>query len=244
MADIQRGGINAGMITNTNVSYTKPTSGQVLKYNSTTDLWEPGTDASSTDATQLQGVDICTTTPTDGQVLTYDLASTEWCPADAGGGGGGKVVQVVTEKMDYSYAFPDENFRATGGYASITPTSATNKILIFSAIPVNASGQYCIGQFDWYRTTSAMSSGDLLSGGTGLFVTDYGDANGKYIDWRFNSASSVPEAQPTVNVDVIDDTYDSTSEQFYNVVGREYNGGVWAIRGIPWSIIIMEIDES
>ena len=70
MVTHSQGGINAGMITNTNVSYTKPTNGQVLKYDSTLDQWIPGTDASSSDATQLQGVDICTTTPTDGQVLT------------------------------------------------------------------------------------------------------------------------------------------------------------------------------
>jgi hypothetical protein len=240
MADVMRGGINAGMITNTNVSYTKPTNGQVLKYDSATDEWKPGADSTDTNATQLQGVDICTTTPTDGQVLTYDLASTEWCPADSGGGG--KIVQVVTEKLDFGYAFPDETWRATGGYASITPTSATNEIVIFSAIPSEASSQYCIGQYDWYRTTSAMSSGDTLSGGTAIFVTDYGDSNGKYVDWRFNGGSG--QAQPTVNVDVIDTTYDSTAEQFYNVVGREYNGGVWAVRGIPFSIIIMEIDRS
>jgi len=238
------GGRNATSINAIDIDQnTAPTNNQILKYNSTTNTIEWGADTTGTNATELQGESISSTTPTDEQHLVYDSGTSEWTPTTSAGAGG-KVVQVVTEKMDYSYAFPDETFRATGGYASITPTSATNKILIFSAIPVNASGQYCIGQFDWYRTTSAMSSGDTLSGGTGLFVTDYGDANGKYIDWRFNSASSVPEAQPTVNVDVIDDTYDSTSEQFYNVVGREYNGGVWAIRGIPWSIIIMEIDES
>ena len=81
MADVMRGGINAGMITNTNVSYTKPTNGQVLKYNATTDLWEPGADSTDTNATQLQGVDICTTAPNNGEVLTYDSATSKWCPA-------------------------------------------------------------------------------------------------------------------------------------------------------------------
>ena len=240
MADFMQGGINAGMIANKNISYDDPSNDDVLKFDSTDDLWKPQS-AGGGDATSIQGVDVCTTTPTDGQVLTYDLASTEWCPATAGGGG--KILQVVTEKMDYGYAFPDDTFRATGGYASITPTSATNEIVIFSAVPIEGVGGYVIGQLDWYRTTSAMSSGDTLSGGTSIFVTDYGDANGKYIDWRTGGSGTV-WAQPVVNIDVIDTTYNSTSEQFYNIVGREYNGGDWAIRGIPFSIIIMEIDRS
>ena len=243
MADVMQGGMNADMIANTPVDYTSPADQEVLKFIASTGLWTPSADATSTDATQLQGVDIDTTSPTDQQHLVYINSTSKWTPTTVAGGGG-KIVQVVTEKMDYSYNFPDETMRATGGYASITPTSATNKILIFSAVPSEASSQYCIGQYDWYRTTSAMSSGDTLSGGTGLFVTDYGDVNAKYMDWRYTGTSSMPQASPTVNVDVIDTTYASTSEQFYNLVGREYNGGTWAIRGTPWSIIIMEIDES
>tara|TARA_R100001086_G_scaffold198425_1_gene114743 strand:+ start:1768 stop:2490 length:723 start_codon:yes stop_codon:yes gene_type:complete len=240
MADIQRGGINAGMITNTNVSYTKPTSGQVLKYNSTTDLWEPGTDASSTDATQLQGVDICTTTPTDGQVLTYDLASTEWCPADAGGGGG-KIVQVVTVLTEVSYAFPDSTWRSTGFSLAITPTSATNKILGFAGIPCEGVGGFVIGQLDWYRLDTAMSSGDTLSGGTRLYEST--DSNGKYVDWRTGGSYTPIQVQPVINCDFTDDSYSTTDEIFYNLVGNVPSDD-FNTRGIPFTLILMEVDES
>ena len=240
MADIQRGGINAGMITNTNVSYTKPTANQVLKYNATTDEWEPGADATSTDATSVQGVDICTTTPTDGQVLTYDLAATEWCPADSGGGG--KIIQVVSSSQQFSWSMPN-NWQGTGAYISITPTSDSNKIIGWGSVPCIAGDEIFEYNLNLYRKTSSMASGDSPSGGTEIFSTSVWPG-GVRVDAHTSGVSS-SQIQNFLPIHFDDTTYGTTSQIYYNLIGRHINNS-WpaSIINSPWDWILMEGDES
>ena len=238
MVNHSQGGINAGMITNTNVSYTKPTNGQVLKYDSTLDQWIPGTDASSSDATQLQGVDICTTTPTDGQVLTYDLATTEWCPADSGGGG--KVVQVVTLLADFQYNMPN-SWNTTGFYISITPTSATNKLLLFSAPPTRGGDQYAEFSIDYFRHSAGQVSGQSPLG-TSMFPDAWPGGITMNSDFPALNNSYLNAFIP---MNVADDGYATTSEVFYNLAVKVTSNSYPAeIPSQMWTSILMEIDES
>ena len=240
MAEFMQGGINAGMITNTNVSYTKPTSGQVLKYNATTDLWEPGTDASSTDATQLQGVDICTTTPPDGQVLTYDLASTEWCPATAGGGG--KIVQVVSGTHEFYYGMSN-NWQTVGEYVSITPTSATNKLV--GTMSLSSAGNNAVQNeyaINLYRDTSPAVAGINPPPGTQIFNnTTWPDGVQVWEDLDGNNQTS----QNFLCLNFMDDSYATTSTLYYNIAQRHISNSYPAyIVNNPWHWFIMEVDES
>jgi hypothetical protein len=74
---------------------------------------------------------------TNGQVLTADSTEStgmKWATPSAGGGG--KVLQVVNATYNTAVSSSSAAFADTGLTATITPTSATSKILVF----VNQSG--------------------------------------------------------------------------------------------------------
>ena len=235
MVNHSQGGINAGMITNTNVSYTKPTANQVLKYDATLDQWVPGTDASSTDATQLQGVDICTTTPTDGQVLTYDLATTEWCPSDPAGGG--KIVQVVTQTNNFVQSFP--NFWAClGNWVTITPTKATNKIIVFSAVPTRGGPQYTQYSISYFRHTASQPwySAPL---GTDMFPGAW--PGGVAMDSNWSGTNGILSSRVPLNFE--DTTHATTSPIYYNLAVKVWSNSYPAQTvASNWTTIAMEVE--
>jgi hypothetical protein len=69
---------------------------------------------------------------TNGQVLTADSAEAtglKWASA----GGGGKVLQVVYGMYNTDTSINNTSYTATGLTATITPTSATSKILVFAS---------------------------------------------------------------------------------------------------------------
>jgi hypothetical protein len=232
------GGRNATSINAIDIDQnTAPTSNQILKYNSTTNTIEWGADTTSTNATELQGESISSTTPTDEQHLVYDSGTSEWTPTTSAGGGG-KVVQVVTDTNTNYYDVPDSTWRGTGYYLAITPTSATNKIIGICAIPCKGYGPYVIGNLDWYQLDSGLSAGDTLTGGTRLYEAT--DSGGKFVDWRTGAGS---DNQPFINMDFADENYDTTSEIFYNVVAKRGTDS-WDTNPIPFTLILMEIDES
>ena len=238
MADVMRGGINAGMITNTNVSYTKPTSGQVLKYNATTDLWEPGADSTDTNATQLQGVDICTTAPNNGEVLTYDSATSKWCPAVSGGGG--KIVQVVTSLNDFQYSMPN-SYSTTGSYANITPTSDSNKLLLFASVPTRGGDQYTEFSITYFRHSASQTAGSTPSG-TDMFPDAWPGGINMDSQWPTVNNSYLNAFIP---LNIADSTYGTTSEVFYNLAVKVVSNSYPAeIPSQMWTTILMEVDES
>jgi hypothetical protein len=190
-------------------------------------------------ADMIANINVDYTTPEDEQVLQYDSTTGLYTPTTLAGGGGGKILQVVTDKSTVSYSFPDSTFRSTGYSLAITPTSATNKILGFCAIGYKGTGGYVIGANDWYQLDSALSSGDTLTGGTRLYEATNND--GKYIDWRTGSGS---DNQPVINMDFVDEGYDTTDEIYYNLVGRVPSDN-WATNGnVAFTLILMEVDES
>jgi hypothetical protein len=72
-----------------------------------------------------------TSTPdatTNGVTYTWD--GTKWTAAASGGGTSGKVLQVVQSVLGTSFSTTSTTDVATGITASITPTSASSKILI------------------------------------------------------------------------------------------------------------------
>lgn len=126
------------------------TTGQVLSKTSGTDLDFTWTTASSggIPATILDAKgDIIAATAADtasrlavgtnGQVLTADSTAAtglKWATPSAGGGG--KVLQVVNATYNTAVSSSSATFADTGLTATITPTSATSKILVL----VNQSG--------------------------------------------------------------------------------------------------------
>jgi hypothetical protein len=188
-------------------------------------------------ANMIANINVDYTTPLDEQVLQYDSTTALYTPTTLAGGGG-KVVQVVTDTNTNYYDVPDSTWRATGYYLAITPTSATNKIIGICAIPCKGYGPYVIGNLDWYQLDSGLSAGDTLTGGTRLYEAT--DSEGKFVDWRTGAGS---DNQPFINMDFADENYDTTSEIFYNVVAKRGTDS-WDTNPIPFTLILMEIDES
>lgn len=78
-----------------------------------------------------------TATPTDGQVVSYSTAVSGYVPADAPSG---KVLQVVSTTKDNSFSTTSSSFvDVTGMSATITPSSASNKILVLLNMATSTS---------------------------------------------------------------------------------------------------------
>jgi hypothetical protein len=97
---------------------------------------------------------------TTGQVLTVAGGVPSWATPAAGGGG--KVLQVVSTAYSTETTITSTSYTDTNLSASITPTSATSKILVLvsqSYIRVRSA-------------TTAGSPGRLLRGATSIFTQD------------------------------------------------------------------------
>jgi hypothetical protein len=154
------------------------TTGQVLSKASNTDLdfsW-----VAQDDSNAIQNALLTTTgdtiyasaasTParlglgTAGQVLTVNSGATapEWkTPA-----GGGKVLQVVQGTTSTQTAITTQSMSDTGITASITPSSASSKVLVIISASIMVSRT---------STTEIYSGAQLLRGATQ--IADYGSTN-------------------------------------------------------------------
>jgi hypothetical protein len=65
-----------------------------------------------------------------GQVLTVTAGAPAWATPAAGGGG--KVLQVVQDTLESNYSTSSGTYNDTGLTVTITPSSATSKIMIIS----------------------------------------------------------------------------------------------------------------
>jgi hypothetical protein len=161
------------------------TTGQVLSKNSNTDMdftWVAQDDSNAIQNTivDAKGDLIAATaadTParlavgTNGQVLTADSTTAtglKWATA----GGGGKVLQVVSAVYSTDTTTASTTFADTGLTASITPTSATSRILVLVSQQIQVN-----------TTSGAQSAGGgvrLLRGSTSIF-NDTADYQTSYI---------------------------------------------------------------
>jgi hypothetical protein len=156
---------------NVNTRLPLGTAGQVLKVNSGATAPEWATDASGmTNPMTTTGDSIYSSsgsTParlgigTAGQVLTVNSGATapEWAtPA-----GGGKVLQVVSSTITTETQITTTSLADTGITATITPTSATSKILVLISQLCQADGS----------TNEIAIGAKLLRGAT--TILNYGD---------------------------------------------------------------------
>ena len=96
---------------------------------------------------------------TAGQVLTVNSGAT--APQWSTPAGGGKVLQVVYAEYSTNVAITtDSSYSDTGSTITITPTSATSKVLIFSALAAGLNKNDNLGQGGTFQ---------LLRGATTVF---------------------------------------------------------------------------
>ena len=156
--------------------------------------------------------------PTNGYMLTAQSGNTgglTWVEA-----GGGKILQVVQGT--------DTNFRTTtsGSYASltlnasITPASASNKILVIVAAAFGNSGGNAF--FDIQKSTDGGSSYSSLGGGDG-----FGE--------RIDNAGFTPGALMTLN------GAGTTNAINYKIFGKQ-SGGITAKLGAGGYSVIMLLE--
>jgi len=92
-----------------------------------------------------------------GQVLTVAGGVPTW----AAPAGGGKVLQVVTAVYGTSTTITSQSFTDTGLSATITPTSATNKILVLISQPasVNRNAVRAYAGWQYLRGATVLNTG-------------------------------------------------------------------------------------
>jgi len=80
-------------------------------------------------------------------------------------GGFGKILQVVSVTQDTELSTTSTSFVTSGLTATITPTSATSKILVTAFVPIEVEVEGRIGYTTLFRGTVA---GTNLAGSTGM----------------------------------------------------------------------------
>jgi hypothetical protein len=170
---------------------------------------------------------------TTGQVLTVAGGVPSWAtPA----GGGGKVLQVVYGDTTTSTTIASTSYADTGLSASITPSSATSKVLVFCAQ-------------NNYITRAASSGGQgatfkLLRGSTDVFVQQASSTSATTLKAGLG-------ADGTIDLSVITpinylDSPNTTSSTTYKIQGKALytvNSGslICQVENTRSSIVLMEI---
>jgi hypothetical protein len=151
---------------------------------------------------------------TDGTIVNADINASAAIAGTKISGSFGKVLQVVqTVKSDTASSTSATFTDISGMSASITPTSASNKILVFFDIGISAAGgsSGCPGMIKLLRGSTSIYVGDAAGSretGYGSIYTDptyYGDAyavakmTGVYLDSPSTTSSTTYKVQFRAN---------------------------------------------
>ena len=161
---------------------------------------------------------------TTGQVLTVAGGVPSWAtPA----GGGGKVLQVVQGTLATSASTTSGTLSDTGLTASITPSSATSKVLVMITMPIYASKSATV-----YPLISYVK---VLRGATALSNTwEYPE---------FSVGGNVSKEMEAVFAFTYLDSPSTTSSTTYKTQFAAYNSGTTFVcfQNTTATIVLMEI---
>jgi hypothetical protein len=148
---------------------------------------------------------------TDGQVFTSAGAGLGAVYEDAAGGG--KIVQIkITTGINTTYYTSSTSWQTNTNYnVTITPTSASNEILIFCN-PGRASGANYYASFSFHRAISGGASTDNFVGTT--YGTNWGEGS-----------SAHPWSYKPLHMSTIDTTHNATSAITYTAQTKAGNNG-------------------
>ena len=165
---------------------------------------------------------------TSAQVLTADTTVSPYKVKWATPAGGGKVLQVVQDTLTTSYTTTSTSFGDTGLEVTITPTSATSKIMVYVSVPsadATLSGTGGLGY----------GAARLLVGATVLQYNETGS---------YNVASATnPSFLAAMSMSYLDSPA-TTSATTYKVQAKKETGTSFAFIASATricSIVVMEI---
>ena len=163
---------------------------------------------------------------TDGTVLAADIADGSVTAGKLAAGVGGKVLQVVqTVKSDTASSTSATFTDISGMSASITPSSASNKILVFFDIGISGGGGSSgnPGMIKLLRGSTSIYIGDAAGsrergyGGTSADSAYYGDyytvrkMTGVYLDSPSTTSSTTYKIQFRANTTGTTNVYLNTT---------------------------------
>jgi hypothetical protein len=208
---------------NVNTRLGLGTAGQVLRVNSGATAPEWATTADQTPLTtkgDLFGFDTADARipiGTNGHVLTADSTQSlglKW----AAPAGGGKVLQVVQDVETASFTTTSSSFVDTNLSVSITPSSATSKVLVMLNCAQIATGTTVAnGQFNLVRDSTEIDRAGVGADGVAEFISGY-------------TLTNLDSPATTSSI-----TYKVQVRKFTGTVGYE------AVNGAKAKLILMEI---
>ena len=214
------------------------TTGQVLKKNTNTDMdfvWSADS-AGMTNPMTTTGDTIYSSsgsTParlgigSTGQVLTVASGVPSWAtPA----GGGGKVLQVVTATDSTAQTIATTTMTDIGLTASITPSSATSKILVLCTVFAQATRTY---QYAGFRI-------NLTRGGTQILRT-WANGSDSISETGLSGDSFVNDAVTMTYLDSPATTSSTTYRPQLGLNTTANSQAVDVLANVTQSIILMEI---
>ena len=145
---------------------------------------------------------------TDGAIVAADIASGAITAAKLASGVGGKVLQVVsTVKTDtFASSSSETPIDVTGLSVTITPSSASNKILVLINIGGGGVGGVNPGQFRLLRDSTLIYAGDAAGSrerGYGSFISvdqyTTGTSSGMFLDSPATTSSTTYKITVTSN---------------------------------------------
>ena len=183
---------------------------------------------------------------TDGQVFTSSGAGTSANYEAAAGGG--KILQCLGNTIGNSGASQNVTTQtptATGLLQAITPTSATNRILIqmhFSFVNYDADEDQAGSGFELFRDIDGGGFATIDSGASG-YIEGAGNEQ-----WYLPAGGSVTIIYSKTEINYWDASYDSTAVVTYKLYIAEPQANdnyfnIGAGSGLV-NIVVMEIDES
>jgi hypothetical protein len=126
-----------------------------------------------------------------GQVLTVSGGVPAWStPA-----GGGKVLQVINAIYGTDTTSTSSTFADTGLTATITPTSATSKILVYVTIPVYKDTTNTNGEFKLVRTSTTIATLSNVAYNGATSGIDIGTTSINYLDSPATTSATVYKVQ-------------------------------------------------